>query len=171
MHITPEHQELQEKYQKLVLRVYQHDQVLQAKDEAIEQLKAQITPLKTTNEEFTSLARQLQEQITSLLEIVREKDRQLQKLELIEHQYEQLKRLLYSRSSERSLTAIPGHSLAITYHMQVCRLSSRSDLFISYTLHYKTSFAFCMILYPLTFRLSSQKALPFEASNRVYLVP
>lgn len=59
MHITPEHQELQEKYQKLVLRVYQHDQIVQAKDEAMEHLKSQITPLKTTNEEFTTLARQL----------------------------------------------------------------------------------------------------------------
>jgi hypothetical protein len=61
LHITPEHQELQEKYQKLVLRVYQHDQIVQAKDEAIEQLKAQITPLKTACEEFASLAHQLKE--------------------------------------------------------------------------------------------------------------
>ena len=108
MLITPEHQELQEKYQKLVLRVYQHDQIVQAKDEAIEQLKAQITPLKTACDEFAALARQLKEQATSLFEIIKEKDKQLQKLELIEHQYEQLKRLLYSRSSERSLTVIPG---------------------------------------------------------------
>jgi transposase len=94
LYITPEHQELQEKYQKLVLRVYQRDQIVQAKDEAINQLKAQITPLKAINEEFTSLAHQLKEQITSLLDIIKEKDKQLQKLELIEHQYEQLKRLL-----------------------------------------------------------------------------
>jgi septum formation inhibitor MinC len=99
--------------------VYQHAV------EAIEQLKAQITPLKTTNDEFASLARQLQEKITSLLEIVKEKDRQLQKLELIEHQYEQLKRLLYSRSSERSLTAIPGQlSLGIDAEMiEACKLN------------------------------------------------
>ena len=87
MLITPEHQELQEKYQKLVLRVYQHDQIVQAKDEAIEQLKAQITPLRNANEEILTLARQQQEQITSLLDIVKEKDKQLQKLELMEHQY------------------------------------------------------------------------------------
>lgn len=125
MLITPEHQELQEKYQKLVLRVYQHDQIVQARDEAIDQLKAQITPLKATNEEFTALARQLQEQITSLLGIIKEKDKQLQKLELIEHQYEQLKRLLYSRSSERSLVAIPGQlSLGIdAEEIEACNIN------------------------------------------------
>lgn len=101
MLITGEYQKLQEKYQKLVLQVYQHEQVVKAKNETIEQFKSQITPLKTTIQEFAALARQQQEQVTSLLEIIKEKDRQLQMPELIEHQNEQSKRLLYGRSSER----------------------------------------------------------------------
>ena len=113
MLITPEHQQLQEKYQNLVLRAYQHDHMVQSKEDVITELKAQITPLKNANEELITMVKQMQEQSASLLNIIKEKDRQLQKLELIEHQYKQLQRLLYSSKSERSFSGVVSGQLML----------------------------------------------------------
>jgi transposase len=109
--ITPQHQELQDKYQKLVLKSYQHEQVIQAKDEIIARLTAQITPLNHAFDQLKSLLEDLKSKYVSLVKVVEQKDKELQRLSLIEHQYEQLRRLLYSRSSEKSEQTIPGQLL------------------------------------------------------------
>jgi transposase/uncharacterized membrane protein required for colicin V production len=109
--ITPQHQELQEKYQKLVLKSMQFDMILQQKDDQIRQLHSQITPLRNVFEQLSHQVKELEARYGSALRLLEEKDKQLQRLELIEHQYEQLKRLVYSRSSEKQAITIPGQLL------------------------------------------------------------
>ena len=111
MLITPQHQELQERYQKLVLKGMQFDMILEQKDGQISRLISEITPLKNVFEQLTGRIKDLESRYESALKLLEEKDKRLQKLELIEHQYEQLKKLIYSRSSEKLGTAIPGQLL------------------------------------------------------------
>lgn len=126
MLITPQHQELQERYQKLVLKSMQHEAVLQKKEEENTQLSSQLTPLKNLVEQLMEMSRQNNAERASLLKIIEEKDKQLQRLELIEHQYEQLKRLVYSRSTEKLTTAIPGQ-LLLGIEAEVVEACSVSD--------------------------------------------
>jgi len=109
--ITPQHQELQEKYQKLVLKSMQFDMIIQQKDEQVRQLYSQITPLKNVFEQLSHQVKELEARYESALKLLEEKDKRLQRLELIEHQYEQLKKLVYSRSSEKQAVAMPGQLL------------------------------------------------------------
>jgi transposase len=106
--ITPEHQALQEKYQQLLFRSLQFDSIIKQKDEVIQQLKNEITPLKNAVEQLIVEVKLQREENASLLNIIKEKDKRLQKLELIEYQYQQLIKLVYGRSSERSSAVIPG---------------------------------------------------------------
>lgn len=137
MLITPEHQQLQEEHRNLALRHYQHEQIVQGKDDIIAELKAQITPLKNANEELIAMVKQQQEQYASLLNIIKEKDKQLQKLELIEHQYKQLQRLLYSSSSEKSFSSIVPGQLMLDMDaekLEICNINDGVKI-ESYTKH------------------------------------
>lgn len=51
---------------------------------------------------------QLRGENAQLLNLITEKEKRIQKLELIEYQYQQLTRLVYSRSSEKSSAGAPG---------------------------------------------------------------
>jgi hypothetical protein len=86
----------------------QFDAIIKQKDEAIQQLKNEITPLKNAVEQLIAEVKLQREENTPLVNIIKEKDKRLQKLELIEYQYQQLTKLVYSRSSERSSSIIPG---------------------------------------------------------------
>ena len=109
--ITSEHQNLLDKYNQLVLRNYQHEEVLRKKDQDNAHLAAQITPLKNAFDQLKQLFEQQQQQLDSLLKLNADKDKRLDHLMLIEHQYEQLKKLLYGRSSEKSHQVLPGQLL------------------------------------------------------------
>lgn len=80
----------------------QFDAIIKQKDETIQQLKNEITPLKNAVEQLITEVKLQREENASLLKIIKEKDKRLQKLELIEYQYQHLTKLVYSRSSERS---------------------------------------------------------------------
>lgn len=86
----------------------QFDAILKQKDEIIQQLQSQITPLKNVVEQLIEEVKLLREENASLKNIIKEKDKRIQKLELIEYQYQQLTKLVYSRSSERSTVLLPG---------------------------------------------------------------
>ena len=105
--ITPQHQELQERHQKLVLKSMQFEMILQKKDEQIANLQSQIAPLKNFTEQLQEVIKQLQLQQEESAKIIERQSKQLQRLELIEHQYKQLQRLVYSRSSEKTQIALP----------------------------------------------------------------
>jgi transposase len=124
--ITPQHQELQNKYEQLLLRSMQFDAILKQRDEVIRQLQDQITPLKNAFEQLVAEVKLLREEKASLLHIIKEKDKQLGKLELIEHQYQQLTRLVYSRSSEKSTAAIPGQ-LQLGMHADMVEMCNIND--------------------------------------------
>jgi transposase len=109
--ISAQHKELLEKYNQLVLRQYQHEEILRVKEEQNLQLASQITPLKNAFDQLKALFEEQQQQNASLIKLISDKDKQLDKLLLIEHQYEQLKKLLYGRSSEKSHTLLPGQLL------------------------------------------------------------
>jgi transposase len=100
--ITPEHQELQDKYRNLVLKSMQFDMINSQKDEQLKNLQNQITPLKNFAENLQVIIKQMQEQQAASAKIIEAQGKQLQRLELIEHQYNQLQRLIYARSSEKS---------------------------------------------------------------------
>lgn len=125
MLITPEHQALQDKYQQLLFRSMQFDAIIKQKDEVIQQLKNEITPLKNAVEQLIAEVRLQRQENASLLNIIKEKDKRLQKLELIEYQYQQLTKLVYSRSSERSSAIMPGQlQLGINADVvEVCNIS------------------------------------------------
>jgi SMC interacting uncharacterized protein involved in chromosome segregation len=111
--ITPEHQALQEKYQQLLFRSMQFDAIIEQKDEVIQQQKNEITPLKNAVEQLIAEVKLQREENASVLNIIKEKDKRLQKLELIEYQYQQLTKLVYSRSSERSSAIMPEMKITI----------------------------------------------------------
>ena len=110
MLVTPQHQELQERHKKLVLKSMQFDMIIQKKDEQIQNLQSQITPLKNFVEQLQKIIEQLQLQQAESAKIIDRQNKQLQRLELIEHQYQQLQRLVYVRSSEKS-SVTPGQLL------------------------------------------------------------
>lgn len=68
----------------------QFDAIVKQKDEIIQQLQSQINPLKNLVEQLLGEVKLLREQNTALLEIIKEKDKRIQKLVLVEHQYNQL---------------------------------------------------------------------------------
>jgi transposase len=109
--ISAQHKELLDKYNLLVMRQLQHDELIRKKDEEKAQVAAQITPLKNAVEQMKQMFASLQQQHETLLSVLAEKEKQLDKLSMIEHQYEQLKKLVYGRSSEKSQPILPGQLL------------------------------------------------------------
>jgi len=103
----------------------QFDAILKQKDEIIQQLQNQINPLKNLVEQLLAEVKLLREQNAALLEIIKEKDKRIQKLELIEHQYHQLTKLVYGRSSEKTITTLPGQlSLGIDAELiEACKIN------------------------------------------------
>jgi hypothetical protein len=85
--ITPEHQQLKGKYQNLVLRSYQHESIVQGKDDIINELKAEIRPMKNLVEQLMETLKEERAEQEKLLEIIKQQNGKLQQLELIEHQY------------------------------------------------------------------------------------
>lgn len=73
MVITPQHQELQERHQKLVMKSMQFDMIVQKKDEQIKNLEGQVTPLKEMVEQLMGTVRQQQEENLQLQKMVKEK--------------------------------------------------------------------------------------------------
>jgi len=106
--ITPQHEELQNKYEQLLLRSIQFDAIIKQKDEIIEDLRSQIAPLKKLVEQLITEVKLLCEENAHLVKLNKEKDKRIEKLELIEHQYHQLTKLVYGRRSEKSTAAQPG---------------------------------------------------------------
>ena len=107
--VTPEYKALELRYQQAVLQLLQRDEIIKKKDEAVAHLTAQIAPLKNVVEELKGMMEQLKDRVTTLQTAIAAKDKQIEKLTLIEHRYEQLKKLVYARSSEKSVVSrIPG---------------------------------------------------------------
>lgn len=88
--ITPEHQTLQDKHQKLVLRSMQFDMITAKKREEIKGLLSEVAPLKRMVEQLVATVGELLEERTMRLKMLAGKDRQLQKMDLLQHQYNQL---------------------------------------------------------------------------------
>ena len=126
MFITPEHQALYDKHQKLVLKSMQFDMILAGKEEENKALLAEIRPLKNMVEQLIGMVNELREERTALVKELEEKNRQLQKMELLQHQYDQLRRLVYSRSSEKSVTMAIAEQLTLAVEaeeLEACRIT------------------------------------------------
>jgi transposase len=104
MLIIPQHQELQERYQKLVLKSMQLDMIIAKKEEENKALLAEIRPLKNMVELLVGVVNELWEERATLLKELEERNRQLQKMELLQHQYDQVWRMALSRGSEKGAT-------------------------------------------------------------------
>jgi transposase len=85
--ISPEHFELNQKYQKLLLKNMQLEKLIEKKDEEYKLLLSKITPLQKFVEDLTEKYKEVQTLYEEALKVIREKDKQIQRLELIEHQY------------------------------------------------------------------------------------
>jgi transposase len=123
--ITPEHQALQDKHQKPVLRSMQFDMITAQKEEENKRLLAEIAPLKRMVEQLVGTVNELREERTMLLKMLEDKDRQLQKMELLQHQYDELQRLVYSRSSEKSAAVVSPEQLRLGMEaeaVEACRV-------------------------------------------------
>jgi transposase len=106
--ISPEHHELQQKYQALVLESMLHKEQLRISHEEKQQVLSQITPLKNVVEQLSQKVEQQFAQTQLLQKALEEKNKTIEQLLLIKHQYDQLVRLVYARSTEKSLQTIPG---------------------------------------------------------------
>ena len=107
MFVTPEHQQLKEAYQKLVLKSSQYDHLLKQKEDANASLRAEVHSLKGLIEEWMGRQQDQEKVIGRLQQEIEDKNRLLEKYALIAHQYEQLKRMVYGRSSEKSVYVSP----------------------------------------------------------------
>ncbi len=90
------------------MRLHQHDEVVKKKEQDIAQLRGEVTTLKNIFDQLKEMIEGIKADNVSYKAIIAEKDKELDKLKLIEHQYEQLKKLMYGRSSEKSTTIPPG---------------------------------------------------------------
>ncbi|MCA6440184.1 MAG: IS66 family transposase [Chitinophagaceae bacterium] len=102
-----EYQELKAAYQKLVLKNGQYDLLLKKKDDTIAQLTAEIDACKELIQQMRGQLLEQSEIITSLRETIRHKDEQLRDYDLLKHQFDQLKKLVYGRTSEKSVYVSP----------------------------------------------------------------
>lgn len=84
MLITPEHHELQQKYQALVLDGMVHKQQLQQKEEEKQNLISQITPLKNVVEQLSEKVDQLLQHSQKQEKIIEEKDKKIDELSMIQ---------------------------------------------------------------------------------------
>lgn len=110
MIISPEHFELNQKYQKLLLKSMQQEKFLEKAEENYKLLASKITPLQNTIDKFAAIINQQQEEKAELLKELKEKEKMLQRLAMIEHQYNQLQRLMYASRTEKS-SVTPGQLL------------------------------------------------------------
>lgn len=103
----PEHQQLKEEYQKVVLKLGAFDLALKKKDEENAILKQNFEALKNYVEDCLKRLNKQAEDISGFKEVIYLKDRELEKYALLAHQYEQLKREVYGRRSEKSVYISP----------------------------------------------------------------
>lgn len=126
MHITQQHQELIERHQNLVMKSMQFEMIVAKKDEQIQQLQSQITPLKDMIDQLMKTVKEQQEENAKLVKLIGEQEKQLQKFELLQYQYDQLQRLVYSRSTEKSSASLPGQ-LSLSLDAEVVEACNIND--------------------------------------------
>jgi anion-transporting ArsA/GET3 family ATPase len=103
----------------------QFDMITAQKEEENKRLLAEIAPLKRMVEQLVGTVNELREERTMLLKMLEDKDRQLQKMELLQHQYDELQRLVYSRSSEKSAAVVSPEQLRLGMEaeaVEACRV-------------------------------------------------
>lgn len=124
--VTPQHQQLIDKYKAVVLRDLQRDAVDKKKDEQIKQLSSEIALLKNVFDQVKQLTEGLQQQVATLIQENAEKDKKIERLSIVEHQYEILKKMVYDRSSEKSHNPLPGQ-LVLELETEVVEACSIND--------------------------------------------
>jgi transposase len=102
-----EYQELKAAYQKLVLKNGQYDLLLKKRGDTNAQLTVEIDSCKELIHQMRNQLREQNEVISSLRETIKKKDDQLQDYDLLKHQFDQLKKLVYGRTSEKSVYVSP----------------------------------------------------------------
>lgn len=85
----------------------QQEKFLEKAEENYKLLSSKITPLQNTIDKFAEIIKQYQDEKDELLKIIKDQSKQLERLQLIEHQHEQLKREVYGRKSEKSMYVSP----------------------------------------------------------------
>lgn len=126
MLITPQHQQLLDKYNAVIMRDMQHNAVVNKKDEQIRQLSSEVTLLKNAFDQLKQIAETQQQQIASLIQANAQKDKQIEKLQITAYQYEILKKMVFDRSSEKSHHAVPDQ-LALGLEAEVVEACNIND--------------------------------------------
>lgn len=93
------------------MRQYQHDDVVRRLKEENARQSAEITTLKNVFEQLAENFKQLSVKYDELVEELAKERKERERLSLIEYQYQQLQKLVYGRSSEKSNHVIPGQLL------------------------------------------------------------
>jgi transposase len=105
----------------------QQEKFLEKRDEEYQLLYSKFTPLNHRIDKLSEAVNNLSAENGQLHKIIKEKDQQLQKLELLQHQYDQLVRLMYARSTEKSSASLPGQ-LALGMDAEVVEACSINDV-------------------------------------------
>jgi len=134
--ISPEHFALTQDYRKLLLKNMQMEKVLEKKDKDYELLVSKVVPLERFINDVNGKYDELLDKYKQALKIIADKDKVIQQYELLKHQFDQLQRLVYARSTEKSAQTIPGQ-LALGIDAEVVEACSINDgqKISSYTKH------------------------------------
>lgn len=109
-----------------MLRSQAHDQIVAKKDQLIDDLQMKMIPLKNFSDGLVEGVRALRGEVKELHREVEEKEQLKAKLELISHQYDQLKKLVFGRSSEKLPEAAIPEQLSLDVAaetVEACRSS------------------------------------------------
>lgn len=132
--ISPEHFELNDRYRKLLLKSMQQEKIIERKDKEYKELSSQVSTLQRTVDQFAEIIKQEREERKELLIMLKEKDKELEELSLIKHQYEQLKKMVFGSKSEKSVYVSPDQlSLELaTETIEACSINDGQRI-ASYT--------------------------------------
>ena len=107
MIISPEHAQLKEKYQQLLLKNMQLEKMLEKRDEDFRDVTSKVTALQKYVDSLSEKYNELHTAYGEAIKIIEKKDKQIEELLLIKHQHEQLKKLVFGSKSEKSVYVSP----------------------------------------------------------------
>jgi transposase len=105
--ISPEHFELNERYRKLLVKSMQQEKIIERKDREYKEVSSKIDALRSYVDDFTAKYKDLHEHYVEAVKIIKQKDKEIEELQLIKHQFEQLKKLVFGSKSEKSVYVSP----------------------------------------------------------------
>jgi transposase len=114
----------------------QQEKVIEKNQKDYELLASKVVPLERFIEDAGTKYNELHERYKQALKVIDDQKKMLQQYELLKHQFDQLQRLVYSRSTEKFTAPLPGQlSLGIDAEViEACSVNDGQKI-SSYTKH------------------------------------